>query len=43
VKTTPLSERTQKIEFMGIPPTGKQITVTGITIDRLAEGKLEET
>lgn len=29
-------------EFMGIPPTGKEITLTGISIDRLAGGKLVE-
>lgn len=30
-------------EFRGIPPTGKPITVTGITIDRIAGGKLVES
>jgi steroid delta-isomerase-like uncharacterized protein len=30
-------------EFRGIPPTGKQVTVTGITIDRIAGGKLVES
>lgn len=29
-------------EFMGIPPTGKQITLTGISIDRIAGGKFVE-
>jgi predicted ester cyclase len=29
-------------EFMGIPPTGKTITLTGISIDRLAGGKFVE-
>jgi len=33
---------TQKGEFMGIPPTGNQITVTGIDIYRIAGGKIEE-
>ncbi len=28
---------------MHIPATGKQVTITGITIDRFAEGKLVET
>lgn len=30
---------TQTGEFMGIAPTGKQVTVTGITITRFANGK----
>jgi steroid delta-isomerase-like uncharacterized protein len=30
-------------EFRGIPPTGKQVTVAGITIDRIAGGKLIES
>lgn len=29
-------------EFMGIPPTGKEITLTGVSIDRLAGGKFVE-
>jgi steroid delta-isomerase-like uncharacterized protein len=28
--------------FQGIPPTGKQVTLSGISIFRLAEGKLVE-
>ena len=28
--------------FMGIPPTGKQVTVAGINIFRIANGKLVE-
>ena len=28
---------------MGIPPTGKQGAVTGITIDRFANGKIVES
>ncbi|MER3404875.1 MAG: hypothetical protein C4289_06680, partial [Chloroflexota bacterium] len=31
-----------KGEFMGIPPTGQQATVTGITISRLADGRIVE-
>ena len=34
---------THRGELMGIPPTGKQVTVTGITIDRIAGGKVAET
>jgi predicted ester cyclase len=30
-------------DFRGIPPTGKQVTVAGITIDRIAGGKLVES
>jgi steroid delta-isomerase-like uncharacterized protein len=33
---------THKGEFMGIAATGKQVTVTGIEITRIAEGKLVE-
>jgi len=29
-------------ELMGIPPTGKQVAWTGITIYRLADGKIVE-
>ena len=33
---------THQGELMGIPPTGKQVTITGITINRLSGGKIEE-
>ncbi len=33
---------TQRGEFQGIPPTGKRVTMTGITILRFAEGKVVE-
>lgn len=33
---------THKGELMGIPPTNKQVTVTGVDINRLAGGKLAE-
>lgn len=33
---------THQGEFQGIPPTGKQASVTGITVKRLANGKLVE-
>ena len=33
---------TQNGELMGIPPTGKQVTVSGITISRLKDGKIVE-
>jgi steroid delta-isomerase-like uncharacterized protein len=29
-------------DLMGIPPTGKQVTVTGITISRVKDGKVVE-
>jgi steroid delta-isomerase-like uncharacterized protein len=34
---------THQGDFAGIPPTGKQATVTGITIDRIEGGKLVES
>jgi steroid delta-isomerase-like uncharacterized protein len=34
---------TQDGELMGIPPTGKHVTLTGIVMDRLVDGKLVET
>jgi steroid delta-isomerase-like uncharacterized protein len=30
-------------ELMGIPPTGKSVDVAGITIDRIADGKIVES
>ena len=33
---------THKGEFMGIAPTGKQVTLTGISIIRIAGGKIVE-
>lgn len=33
---------THKAALMGIPPTGKQATVTGITITHIANGKIVE-
>ncbi len=33
---------THQGEFMGIPPTGKPVTVTGIGIDRIVGGKFVE-
>ena len=29
--------------LMGMPPTGKSMTVTGISIERIADGKIAET
>jgi steroid delta-isomerase-like uncharacterized protein len=34
---------THQGELMGIAPTGRVVTVTGIEIDRIAGGKIEET
>ena len=34
---------THQGEFQGIAPTGKQVTVSGISIDRIADGKMQET
>jgi steroid delta-isomerase-like uncharacterized protein len=33
---------THENEFFGVAPTGKQVTVTGITMDRYADGQLIE-
>jgi steroid delta-isomerase-like uncharacterized protein len=33
---------THQGEFFGIPPTGRQVTVTGIHILRIADGKIAE-
>src|SRR5712691_2813912 len=33
---------TQQGELMGIPATGKQVTVSGITLSRIAGGKIAE-
>lgn len=33
---------THRGEFQGIPPTGRQVTVTGIGIHRIADGKIAE-
>lgn len=34
---------THKGEFNGIPPTNKQVVLTGVSIDRLMEGSCAET
>ena len=34
---------TQQGELMGIPPSGKQVTLPGVVIDRIADGQLVET
>ncbi len=34
---------TQEGELMGMPATGKQATVTGITIDRIVDGRIGES
>lgn len=33
---------THKGELMGVPPTNKEVRVTGISIDRIAGGKIVE-
>lgn len=33
---------THQEEFLGVPPTGVQMTVTGIEFDRFADGKIDE-
>ena len=34
---------THQAELMGVAPTNKQVTVTGISIDRIVGGKIEES
>jgi steroid delta-isomerase-like uncharacterized protein len=34
---------THRGDFAGVPPTGKQVTVTGITIDRIQGGQIVES
>ncbi len=42
VVTRWIARGTHTGEFQGIPPTGKQGSMTGIDIDRVADGKLVE-
>jgi steroid delta-isomerase-like uncharacterized protein len=37
------STGTNKGSLMGMPPTGKRMTITGTTIDRFVSGKIGET
>lgn len=34
---------TQTAELIGIPPTGRKVTLTGVAIDRVTDGKIAET
>ena len=38
-----ISRGTHQGELMGIPPTEESVTISGITIDRIADGKIVET
>jgi steroid delta-isomerase-like uncharacterized protein len=42
VVTRLTAEGTQTGELFGIPPTGKRMTMTGIAIHRIADGKIVE-
>jgi steroid delta-isomerase-like uncharacterized protein len=42
VATRWMGRGTQTGELMGIPPTGKQVTIAGITISRVENGKVVE-
>lgn len=35
-------QATHQGEFQGVPPTGKEVTITGISIYRIANGKIVE-
>jgi predicted ester cyclase len=43
VATRFTSRGTHKGAFMGIEPTNKELSWTGITIDRIAEGRIAES
>jgi steroid delta-isomerase-like uncharacterized protein len=34
---------THRGDFMGVPPTGNRVSMTGTVIDRFADGKIEES
>ncbi len=34
---------THRGEFMGLPPTGRQVEVKGVVIDRIVEGRIADT
>jgi len=34
---------TQRGELMGIPPTGMPVTISGIEVDRIGDGRIEES
>jgi steroid delta-isomerase-like uncharacterized protein len=42
VVTRGTARATHQTDFMGIPPTGKQVVMNGIDIDRVVNGKLVE-
>jgi steroid delta-isomerase-like uncharacterized protein len=42
VATRWIGRGTHKGELMGIQPTGKQVTISGLTISRLVDGKVVE-
>lgn len=37
------AEGTHKAEFLGVPDTGKRVTVTGVTVTRISGGKVAES
>ena len=34
---------THRAEFLGVPATGRQVSVWGIAIDRIVDGKIKDT
>jgi predicted ester cyclase len=43
VVTRWIASGTHQGEFMGIAPTGDRVTVAGTSIERIVDGKIEET
>lgn len=43
VATRWVARGTHEGELMEIPPTGERVTITGIEVDRVSGGKIEET
>ncbi len=43
VVTRWIATSTHVAEFVGIAPTGKEVSVTGFTLDRIEDGKIAES
>jgi hypothetical protein len=42
IATRVTGHATHQGELMGIPPTGKEVTIPGIVVNRISEGRIEE-